>query len=209
VVRVYLVRHGQTDWNRIERFRGRFDIPLNRRGLDQADAAAARIAGRSRPAEILASPLRRARQTADAVARRTGVEARVCEGLVDIDYGQWQGLTPDEVAQRWPRELGAWYESPETARIPGGETLAGVQERALRAVREACARRHSNPSDSVVMVGHTVVNRLILLGVLGSPLNSFWRLKQDPCAINLLEFDGSSFSVAVMNDTCHLPESLR
>jgi probable phosphoglycerate mutase len=206
---VYLVRHGQTDWNRVERFRGRFDIPLNPRGLEQAEATAARIAGRCRPAEILASPLSRARQTADAVARRTGPATRVCEGLVDIDYGEWQGLTPDEVAQRWPRELEAWHESPETARIPGGETLAGVQDRALRAVRETCARLPSDRSDSVVMVGHTVVNRLILLGVLGSPLNSFWRLKQDPCAIILLEFDGSSFFVAVMNDTGHLPPALR
>jgi phosphoserine phosphatase len=209
VVLVYLVRHGQTDWNRIERFRGRYDIPLNGRGLEQAEATAARIAMCSRPAEILASPLSRARQTADAVARRTGIAARVCEGLVDIDYGDWQGLTPGEVGIRWPRELEAWYESPETVRIPGGETLAAVRERAFRAVREACARRPANSSDSIVMVGHTVVNRLILLGVLGSPLNSFWRLKQDPCAINLLEFDGSSFSVAIMNDTCHLPEKLR
>ena len=59
------------------------------------------------------------------------------------------------------------------------------------------------------MVGHTVVNRLILLGVLGSTLERFWRLKQDPCALNILEFDGASFTVAAMNDTCHLPPGLR
>ena len=158
MVLVFLVRHGQTDWNRVERFRGRFDVPLNRTGLKQAEATAARIAESTRPAEILTSPLSRARQTADAVARRTVLASSVCEGLVDIDYGEWQGLTPDEVGIRWPRESKAWRENPGAARIPGGETLAGVRERALRAVREACERRPSNPSDSIVMVGHTVVN---------------------------------------------------
>lgn len=206
---VLLVRHGQTDWNRVERFRGRFDIPLNQRGLEQAEATAARIAGGPRPGEILTSPLSRACQTADAVGRETGIAPRVCEGLIDIDYGEWQGLTPDEVRARWPRELLAWYESPGTARIPGGERLAGVQERASSSAREACARRAGDSSDRIVMVGHTVVNRLILMEALGSPLSRFWRLRQDPCAINLLEFDGASFSVVLMNDTCHLPESLR
>jgi probable phosphoglycerate mutase len=201
---VILVRHGQTDWNRVERFRGRFDIPLNRTGLKQAEATAERIAAGRRPGDILTSPLSRARQTAEAIARKTGLSQRDCQGLIDIDYGEWQALTPDEVRARFPRELQAWYENPETARIPGGETLAEVQDRALSAAREACARGPGDSTDTIVMVSHTVVNRLILMGALGSPLSRFWRLRQDPCAINMLEFDGSSFSVAVMNDTCHL-----
>ncbi len=201
---VVLVRHGETDWNRIERFRGRYDVPLNQTGLEQAEATAARIAEDLRPAEILTSPLSRAFRTAEAIARKTGLAPRPCRGLMDIDYGEWQGLTPGEVGIRWPGELKAWYENPQVARIPGGETLTGVQERALTAVREACARRPGGSSGRIVMVGHTVVNRLILLGVLGSPLDRFWRLRQDPCAINLLEYDGLSFTAAAVNDTCHL-----
>jgi broad specificity phosphatase PhoE len=210
VSKIILVRHGQTDWNKVERFRGRFDVPLNETGLKQAEATAERIAAGYDPGEIITSPLGRARQTAEAIARKTGLSPRDCRGLIDIDYGQWQGLTPDEVRARWPLDLRAWHENPETARIPGGELLAGVQERALNAVRDACARGSWGSSETIVMVSHTVVNRLILLGVLGAPrmpgatLSGFWRLKQDPCAINVVEFDGSSFSVAVMNDTCHL-----
>jgi broad specificity phosphatase PhoE len=201
---VILVRHGQTDWNKVERFRGRFDIPLNQTGLKQAEAAAERIAAGRRPGAILTSPLSRARQTADATARKTGLAPREDQGLVDIDYGEWQGLTPDEVRARWPRELEAWYENPEAARIPGGETLAEVRERALNAMLEACSRGPGSPSGTIVMVSHTVVNRLILLGVLGASPGRFWRLRQEPCAINILEFDGASFTVAAINDTCHL-----
>jgi probable phosphoglycerate mutase len=201
---VFLVRHGQTEWNRVERFRGRYDIPLNKTGLEQAEATAARIAEFGRPAEVLTSPMSRALRTAEAVARKTGPAPSLCQGLIDIDYGEWQGLTPDEVRARWPGELKAWYEEPRAARIPGGETLSEVQSRALGAIREACARHPGGSLDRIVIVGHTVVNRLILLGVLGSPLDFFWRLRQDPCAINVLEFDGASFTVAAMNDTCHL-----
>jgi broad specificity phosphatase PhoE len=199
---VVLVRHGQTEWNMVERFRGRFDIPLNETGLMQAEATAERIASSCKPETILTSPLSRARQTADPIARKTGLTPRAQQGLIDIDYGEWQGLTPEEVRARWPKECRSWYEDPGAARIPGGETLAEVQERALKTALEACGE---GTSEAIVMVSHTVVNRLILLGVLGAPLDRFWLLRQDPCAINVLEFHGSSFTLVTMNDTCHLP----
>lgn len=95
MTRIILVRHGQTKWNVVERFRGRSDIPLDETGLAQAEALGLRVPRNFKPDAIYTSPLTRARQTAEAIAKRCGIPCRDHPGLVDIDYGQWQGLTPD------------------------------------------------------------------------------------------------------------------
>jgi len=116
-------------------------------------------------------------------------------------------LTPDEAGERWPETVNAWYNAPETAHIPGGENLADIRVRAMGTVRELAARHQGG---SIVLVGHTVVNRAILLGVLGLSDCHFWRLRQDTCAINVVELDdGGDFTLVSMNDTCHLRDIKR
>jgi len=201
MTRIILVRHGQTEWNRVERFRGRADVPLDETGLAQAKATGRRIAAEWRPAAIYSSPLSRAVKTAEAIARRCGLKGQTDPGLADIDYGQWQGLTPDEARARWPEEVDAWYRTPNTARIPGGETLDSLRARAMATV-SALAARHED--ETIVLVGHTVINRIILLGVLGLPNSRFWRLRQDTCAINVFELEDGDWTLALLNDTSHL-----
>jgi len=209
MTRIILVRHGQTEWNRVERFRGRADVPLNETGLAQAKATGQRVASDASLSEewqlvaIYSSPLSRAVKTAEAIAQHFNLPVQVHPGIADIDYGQWQGLTPDEVKARWPEIHHAWYNAPHTARIPGGETLQDLRARGMAAVNELAAR---HAGQTFVMVGHTVINRIILLGVLGLGNDHFWRLKQDTCAINVFEVDGGEFTLASLNDTCHLRE---
>jgi phosphoserine phosphatase len=100
-----LVRHGQTEWNRVERFRGRADVPLNETGLRQAVLTAERIACSWHPVAVYSSPLSRAQQTAQATARQFDLSVEVNEGLADIDYGKWQGLTPEEAWLSQDREF--------------------------------------------------------------------------------------------------------
>ena len=201
MTRMILVRHGQTEWNRVERFRGRADVPLDETGLAQAEATGRRIAAEWQPAAVYSSPLSRAVKTAEAIAGHFGLPVQVHPSLTDIDYGEWQGLTPDEARERWPRVTDAWLNAPQVARIPGGETLDDVRDRAMEAVR-ALAARHEG--QTIVLVGHTVVNRAILLAVLGLGNGRFWRLRQDTCAINVFEVEGDVFILALLNDTCHL-----
>jgi broad specificity phosphatase PhoE len=201
MTRVILVRHGQTEWNRVERFRGRADVPLNAAGLAQAEATGRRLAAGVPPAAVYSSPLARAVKTAEAIAGHFALAVQIHAGLADIDYGQWQGLTPDEARARWPEIINAWYDAPHTARIPGGETLDGLRARAMAAVNELAAR---HAGQSIVLVGHTVVNRVILLGVLGLGNDRFWRLRQDTCAVNIFEADDGEFTLVSLNDTCHL-----
>ena len=197
-----LVRHGQTVWNREDRFRGRANISLDEIGKAQAEVTARHIAAHWPPDAIYCSPLLRARQTAEKIAERFSLHERAHPGFLDIDYGAWEGLTPAEVrAQDWSPVLDLWYEHPQDAPIPGGETLQSVRLRATGALNEV-VERHAG--ETIAIVSHTVVNRLLLLSILDLSNDYFWRLKQDVCAVNLLEFDGKHYTLVTMNDTCHL-----
>jgi broad specificity phosphatase PhoE len=201
--RLLLVRHGQTEWNREERFRGRADVPLNDTGLAQAAAVGRRVAAEWKPVAVYASPLSRAMQTGAAIAEPFGLAVEPLPGLIDIDYGQWQGLSPDEVKARWPELLDDWYHKPHRAYIPGGEMLADLDVRGMAAVRQLAAQ---HAGQAIALVGHTVINRVILLGVLGLGLHRFWHIRQDTAAINIIEAEGDDFVLGSLNDTAHLSD---
>jgi phosphoserine phosphatase len=201
MMRLILVRHGETEWNRVERFRGRADVPLNATGLAQAEATARRIQSRWHVTAVYCSPLSRAEKTAQVISSAGRLTVTPLPDLVDIDYGEWQGKSPDEVRSLWPDLLADWYQRPHIVRIPGGESLDDIRVRCSRVVRQM-AERHQG--GCVVAVAHTVINRMILLEVLGLGNGRFWHLRQDNCAINEIEADGAEFTLVSMNDTCHL-----
>jgi broad specificity phosphatase PhoE len=201
MTRIILVRHGQTEWNRVERFRGHADVPLNGTGLAQAEAAAQRIARQWQPAAIYSSPLSRAMKTAEAIGTCCHLPVNSVPGLIDIDYGEWQGLTPKQVGARWQTALDAWYHQPDQALIPGGESLAHLRDRGMEVISELAAR-HSD--QTIVIVGHTVINRVLLLGMLGLGNERFWNLRQEPCAINVIEAENQDYILVTLNDTCHI-----
>ncbi len=201
ISRFILVRHGQTEWNRVERFRGQADVTLNETGLVEAAATGRRIAAEWQLTAVYTSPLSRAVVTAQAIAAPLDLPVLPLDGLADIHYGDWQGLTPEEARARWPDLIRAWYTAPATVQIPGGESLADLRERAMAAIRELAAR---HAGQTIALVSHTVVNRVILLAILGLGNDRFWRLRQDNCAINVFEAEGDDFTLVTMNDTCHL-----
>jgi len=200
-MKIILVRHGQTQWNQVERFRGQIDVPLNETGLAQAEAAARRIAAQWTPVAIYASALSRATVTAQKIAQPFGLPVNSNPGLLDIHFGEWQGLSVEEAQARWPDQVWNWIHAPQQVMVPGGESFAAAQARALNAIQELMIK-HSG--DTIALVSHTVINRLILLGILGLGMERFWTLRQDNCAINVLEADPNRFVLVTMNDTCHL-----
>lgn len=200
---ILLVRHGQTEWNRIERFRGQADVPLNEVGLRQAEATGLAISKRYQLAAIYTSPLSRSVATAQAIAGHFNLPVQPHPDMIDIDYGDWQGLTTEEVRLRWPKQIENWFSHPQRALIPGGETLANLRRRAMRTVAEL-AQQHAG--QTIALVGHTVINRVILLGVLGLSNRRFWHLRQDTCAINVIEAWNGDYALVSLNDTCHLAE---
>ena len=197
---VILVRHGETEWNRREIFRGRADVELNQRGREQAKALGAALEGRSIDA-VYSSPLSRAVETAEAIAEPHGISVEIEDGFVDFDYGAWQGLPHEEVRQRYPRMYQDWVERPHTVRMGGGESLRMVRRRAMETLMRIVDRHQD---DTVVIVAHRVVNKVVLCAVLELANSHFWRIRQDTCALNVFEWSDGRFLVRLLNDTCHL-----
>ncbi|MGC8787600.1 MAG: histidine phosphatase family protein [Anaerolineae bacterium] len=205
MTRIILVRHGQTAWNQTERIRGQVDIPLDEVGLAQAEATATRVADEWEPAAIYSSPLLRAVQTAQAIARKCNLDVQIVEGMNDMNFGQWQGVPYDEVERRWPELVHAWLRAPHTVTFPDGENLAIVRQRAMAALNQLIER---HPNDEIVIVAHTVVNRVLLCAVLGLENSEYWRIGQDTCAINVIEWRKGKFFIHSLNDTCHLRQKV-
>ncbi|MGH7092261.1 MAG: histidine phosphatase family protein, partial [Stellaceae bacterium] len=204
MTRILLVRHGHVPGISPERFRGRADLPLTQEGRRQAELTARRLSVAWQPVAIYCSPLSRCRDTGAAIVRPFSLTPIPLAGLVDTDYGQWQGLTPEEARSRWPQEVDVWYRTPDQAKIPGGETLHEVRARVAADLDAVCVK---HPADTIIMVGHDSVNRVILLHALGTSLAHYWRLRQSPCAINELEWGQGGFVIVSMNQTDHLRDA--
>ena len=198
---ILLTRHGQTEWNREERYRGQADIPLNATGERQAAALAERLVAFPITA-LYTSPLQRAVRTAQICAARLGLEAQPLQGLLDIDFGQWQGLTPEQASARDPELHQRWLAAPGTVRFPGGESLEAVQRRAMEALETVIAR---HPAETVVLVAHMVVNKVLLCTILGLDLNHYFTLRQDTCSLNIFRCHGPQrYEIVTLNDACHM-----
>jgi broad specificity phosphatase PhoE/ribonuclease HI len=200
-VTVLLVRHGQTEHSVDRRFSGRADPPLTDIGQAQAAALADRLARWPKPIDaIVASPLIRAQSTAAVVAAKLGLEVSTVEGLVETDFGDWDGHTMAEVRDRWPAEFAAWRDSDDVA-PPGGESMTEVGRRVRRA-RDTLLATH--PGQVVVAVTHVTPIKLLLRQALDASAAFLYRLHLDLAGLSIVEWypDGSP-SVHLVNDTSH------
>jgi alpha-ribazole phosphatase len=200
---VYLIRHGQTAWNVEEVFRGRADVALDERGQSQAQALARALASEHISA-VYSSPLKRAALTARPIAEVHGLEAQVDERLTDLNFGAWEGKTLSEVRRTSPDLFAQWERDPGAVTFPGGESLALVRARAAAAVEELI-QRHCG--ETVAIVSHRVVTKVLLCHVLGLDDSHFWQIRQDTACINRLERTAREWVVITMNDVCHLRDA--
>jgi broad specificity phosphatase PhoE len=199
-MRLILVRHGETDHNKGGVTLGRFDAPLNERGLAQARAVATSF--RRPPDAIFASPLRRALYTAELVGAETGAPVSVEQQLIEMDVGEMEHLSLTELRERYPEFLRAWSSAGAAdARMPGGETLGEVQQRAWTAVQRMLeAYRYGE----VVAVTHNFVVLTIVCRAIGLPLGDFRRLRQALAAKTVIEFHEHGQTLVQLNDISHL-----
>lgn len=200
MTRILLVRHGQTEWNQQEIFRGRADIPLSATGIRQAMALAAHLVGEPFSA-IYCSPLQRALVTAQHVGGTRGLRPHPVAGLTDMSYGAWEGQHHQQVRDQYPNLYARWISEPHLVRPPGGETLAEVRQRAADALDTIV---NSHPEATVAVVSHRVVNKLLLCAALRLGNEGFWRIRQDTCCLNIVEWGAGRPCVVLVNDTCHL-----
>lgn len=174
MVEIILARHGETAWNTGEIFRGRADVELNETGVKQAEFLGNYLSG-EKINLIYSSPLKRAVKTAEAIARPHSLDVHIIRNLIDIDYGEWQGLSLSEVRERYPDIYQDWLDTPEQVRIPGGESLEDVRNRAMPFVEDAVLRCGE---EKVLMVSHRVVNKVLICALLGLDNSCFWNIKR-------------------------------
>ncbi|WSJ20104.1 bifunctional RNase H/acid phosphatase [Nocardia sp. NBC_01327] len=199
--RLLLLRHGQTELSVERRYSGRGNPPLTELGRAQAAAAAKMLANKGNIAAIVSSPLGRARETAEAAGRALGLPVRVLDGLIETDFGAWEGLTFPEAAQQDPELHARWLGDPSVP-PPGGESFDQVRER-IEAVRRDLVSLY--PGANVLVVSHVTPIKMLLQLALGVGPEILYRLHLDLASLSIAEFysDGGS-SVRLANDTSYL-----
>ena len=195
-----LLRHGQTPMSVQKRYAGRTDAPLTEVGVQQAAAAAKRLASAGLGV-IVTSPLLRTVQTAQSVAAVTGAAVVTDDGFRETDFGAWEGLTFAEVRERWPAEISAWMADPEVA-PPGGESFTDVSARVTAALDRVLAAR---AGQTVLIVSHVTPIKMLVAAALLAPPAALYRMHLDLAALS--EIDWYADGPAVLrsfNDTSHL-----
>ncbi|MGY5137283.1 bifunctional RNase H/acid phosphatase [Streptomyces nigrescens] len=199
-----LLRHGETALTPEKRFSGSggTDPELSAAGRRQAEATAAALAARGTIQAVVSSPLRRCRETAEAVAARLGLEVRIEEGLRETDFGAWEGLTFAEVRERFPEDLDAWLGSARVAPTGGGESFAAVARR-VAVARDKLLARYAGRT--VLLVTHVTPVKTLVRLALGAPPESLFRMELSAASLSAVAYfsDGNA-SVRLLNDTSHL-----
>jgi broad specificity phosphatase PhoE len=200
MTKVYLVRHGQTAWNLEEVFRGRVDIPLDDTGKEEVHLAGDALKDETIHA-IYSSPLSRSMETAENIAKFQNIQVTPLEAIIDISYGDWEGVRLDEVREKYPDLYTRWLREPHKITFPNGESLEQVRTRTMEAINKLI-EKHQN--ETIALVAHRVPNKVICCSILGIENNNFWRIQQDTASTNLFTYKDNQWIVSYLNDTSYL-----
>ncbi len=201
MLEIILARHGETDWNVAEVFRGRLDVELNETGVKQAELLGEYLSAVKIDA-IYSSPLKRSYVTAEMIAASHAHAIVEVVSFNEIDHGFWEGLTLEEVKREYGDLYAAWLTSPHQVRMPQGETLDEVRSRAVGSLNEIVSKHKD--SETILIVAHDAINKILLLNALGLDNSHFWQIKQGNASIDIMEYKDGKFTITLINDTCHL-----
>jgi phosphoserine phosphatase len=200
--RIYLVRHGETNWNRQLRYQGQRDIPLNEEGLRQATCIAGYLED-EQIETVYSSPLLRAQKTAALIAEKHGLKPSLEHGLMEIDFGDWEGRRYNELNEEEQDFAKRWFFNPDTITIPGGESYSVFKKRVLEGYG-----RIRQMNKNIAVVTHAGVIRVIVATLLDMPAANITRLKLSPASLTVLLYDDwENPYLEVYNDSCYLLHS--
>jgi alpha-ribazole phosphatase len=202
VLRLYLIRHGETVWNQHSKYQGHTDVPLSETGLIQAQRVAQRLKGEDLDA-VYSSDLSRARVTAQLIAQEHGLSVASFPALREVNYGSWEGLTLFEINAGFPGVREQWLSDPENFRIPEGESLGQVQKRALACIDEIRLRHFGG---TIAIVSHGGLIAMLLLTFLKEEASFLRGFFARNTSVSLIEFEGPVIKVVYWGDASHLDE---
>lgn len=205
--RWFLVRHGQTEWNRVGRAQGQANPPLNREGFEQAEAVGVRLAPVAFEAAY-SSDLRRAVDTAEPVMRGRDAPITYRRDLREKSFGEWEGMTYEELRRRYPRMLEKLFDERPDFSPPGGESDRALLNRAAGAVARIGAR-HDGAGGNLLVVSHGGTLRAMMVSMLGLPVGAMWRLRLSNAGLSVVTvYEGGGATLDLLNDTSHLGSGL-
>lgn len=199
---LFLLRHGETIANLNQIYQGQGDDILSKTGIAQAKFISKNLSNINFSA-FYSSDLTRAFETAKFIAKPHNMPVTKIPELKERNYGCWEGLCAAEVAKKYSRVYKTWLKNPNNAKIPYAETLLELQKRGVKAIQKII-KRHKD--ENVLVVGHGGINRVILSCFLGLDLNYFWRLMQNNCGINIINFKELYPKVKLINGRCVIDE---
>jgi alpha-ribazole phosphatase/probable phosphoglycerate mutase len=187
LTKLYLIRHGETEDRELNRYKGHIDVPLSENGIRQMEQLSKYIVQNCSNSlnAIYTSDLSRALKSAEIIAKPHSIKPVVVKDLRERNFGLWEGMSFDEIRQRYPDEFKAWRENPLKFAPMQGESTIEVKERALKAFYEIIER---HKGENLAIVAHGGINRIILCHLLGIPLENIFRIEQDFGALNIIEF---------------------
>ncbi len=200
MVRIILVRHGETTWNIEGRYQGQEDTPLSPRGLEQGRRLAAALKDVPLDAAV-SSPLQRSFLTCKLCAELHHLPVETDERLLEIDHGAWEGVLARDIEAAYPEEFHLWHTAPHLVQMPGGENLEDVRRR-VRAAFEDYARKYDGKT--VLVAAHDAVNKAVICDLMGMGQEHFWQVKQDNTCINVLENNDGVWRAVLINSTLHM-----
>ena len=201
MIKLYLVRHGETDGNVQQWYQGSTDVPLNARGIAQAKCLS-QFLKQVHFDGIYSSTLQRARLTAELVAKPHGLQVHAYDELREINFGVWEGHTYKEITEQWPGEIEAFYDSDGKLPAHGGESFLEVEQRITAKTNEILS--HHKDGDTVLIASHGASIRCLLFGLLGLDLRRIWCFQQYNTAFNIIDYYGEKNVMTLMNCTQHL-----
>jgi broad specificity phosphatase PhoE len=183
-----------------EIFRGRADIPLDETGKQEVHLAGEALKHETLHA-IYSSPLSRSMETAENIAKFHNISVTALDDIIDISYGEWEGLANEAVQQKNPALHALWLSEPHKVKFPGGESLAEVRSRTTTALEKLLAKHED---ENFVLVAHRVPNKVICCALLGLDNSHFWRIQQDTASTNLFTYKNGQWIISFLNDTSYL-----
>lgn len=198
VTTLYLIRHGETEGAEKRRYKGSMEVPLSENGIRQIEKLSRRLfelvrsdsnpmagAAKGLLSAVYCSDLSRARVSAEIIAGPHSLSPVVADSLRERNFGIWEGMSFDEIREKYPEEFNAWAGNPLRFSPMGGESTLEVRERIIKTLDRITAR---HAGEGIAIVSHGGVNRIILCHVLGVPLENIFRIEQDYAALNIVEF---------------------
>lgn len=199
--KIYLVRHGETEWNREGRSQGcSNDIPLSDIGLKQAEAIGERLKHEAIDM-FFSSSLARAYETASIIAKYHNKEVSIHKEFMEISFGVFEGLRFDEIKEKYNIEYEGWRDTPHIHSVPGAESLDSIKERSLTKLMEIL---NHNKDKNILVVSHGITIKILIASILGIDFANLHTIRQDNTALNIFEYNNGKFYVQVLNDTCHV-----